>query len=274
MKRIASLERGLLVMDFLRRSGPMSLAEVTQRSGLPKPTVLRILRTLAAAGVAHQGLADRLWRLSPQNNPATGNDDPDARLTEIAGVMLDALCRKVLWPSDIGVYRDGAIQVLENSRRMSPFLVNRDVISQRIHVLPSAMGRAILAWSSADIRERILSELPVLGGGIDRALPPAADLDASLARIRARGYAARQKGYFVSIPREGRVMAIAVPVDLGQGRVAAVNLSWVASAMTETDFVGRHLDELSATARHIEAALRDTDSTAISVPANPGKYQK
>jgi len=254
MKRITSLERGLMVMDLLRRSGPMALAEVTRRSGLPKPTVLRILRTLAGAGVAHQGLADRLWRLSPLG-PAPVQDDPDARLTEVAGVMLDALCRKVLWPSDIGVYRGGAIQVLEHSRRMSPFLVNRDVTSQRIHVLPSAMGRAILAWSPEATRQRILSELPVLGGGMDRTPPPADELDAAHAAIRARGFAARQKGYFVSVPREARVMAIAVPVYLDNGRVAAVNLSWVASAMTEAEFVTHHLDELTATARRIEEAL-------------------
>ncbi|MFN4098822.1 MAG: helix-turn-helix domain-containing protein [Pararhodobacter sp.] len=254
MKRITSLERGLLVMDLLRRGGPMALAEVTQRSGLPKPTVLRILRTLAGSGVAHQGLADRLWRLSPQS---LLKDDPDARLTEIAGVMLDALCRKVLWPSDIGVYRDGAIQVLENSRRMSPFLVNRDVISQRIHVLPSAMGRAILAWSPEATRHRILSELPMLGGGADRTPPPAAELEREHALTRTRGYAARQKGYFVSVPREARVMAIAVPVDLGSSRIAAVNLSWVASAMTETEFVANHLEELTDTAKRVEHALHN-----------------
>ena len=271
MKRITALERGLAVMDFLRQSGPASLAQITQLSGLPKPTVLRILRTLASAGVAHQGLADRLWRLSPQRNSRAEHDDPYARLTEVAGAMLDTLCRKVLWPSDIGVYHDGAIQVLENSRRMSPFLVNRDVISQRIHVLPSAMGRAILAWSSEEVYRQILSELPSLGSGIDRLLPSEVDLNASRAQVRARGYAARQKGYYVSVPREGRVMAIAVPVHLELGQVAAVNLSWVASAMTEAEFVDRYLDELSATARCIEEALDDKDGAANSATAKAGK---
>ncbi len=265
MKRITSLERGLRVMDLLRRHGPAALADLTQRSELPKPTVLRILRTLAAAGVAHQGLADRLWRLSPQDS-APQVDSADARLTEVAGAVLDGLCRKVLWPSDIGVYRDGAIQVLENSRRMSPFLVNRDVISQRIHVLPSAMGRAILAWSPPAIRQQILDELPVTGGGIDRAPPPVEELERAHAAIRLRGYAARQKGYFVSVPREARVMAIAVPVDLGDGRFAAVNLSWVASAITEAAFVQRHLGELVAAAQRIEAALgKSGDSSAAPV---------
>lgn len=255
LKRINALERGLRVIDLLRHAGPVTLAELTQRSGMPKPSLLRILRTLAACGVAHRGLADRRWRLSPQD-AAVAADNPDARLTEVAGAVLDALCRKVLWPSDIGVYRDGAIKVLENSRRMSPFLVNRDVVSQRIHVLPSAMGRVILAWSPEAERQRILSELPVLGGGIDRVPPPPLELDKALAAIQARGYAARQKGYYVSVPREARVMAIAVPVDLGDGRVAAVNLSWVASAMSEAAFVQRHLGDLTAAAQRIRTALR------------------
>jgi len=267
LKRINALERGLQVINLLRHSGPVTLSELTQRSGMPKPSLLRILRTLAGCGVAHQGLADRRWRLLPQDAPIAA-DDPDARLTEVAAGVLDTLCRNVLWPSDIGVYRDGAIKVLENTRRMSPFLVNRDVISTRIHVLPSAMGRVILAWSPPAERQRILNELPVLGGGIDRVPPSAAELDKAQAAIRARGYAARQKGYFVSVPREARVMAIAVPVDLGHGRVAGVNLSWVASAMSETAFVQRHLGELTAAARRIETALRHHGEAPFQNPAH------
>ena len=50
-------------------------------------------------------------------------------------------------------------------------------------------------------------------------------------------------------------MAIAVPVDLGEGRLAAVNLSWVASAMTEAAFVQHHLEDLRAAARRAEDPL-------------------
>jgi IclR family mhp operon transcriptional activator len=178
-----------------------------------------------------------------------------ARLAEIAGPILDALCQRVLWPSDVGVYDDGAIRVLETSRRLSPFLVNRDVISRRIHVVPSAMGRAILAWSGAEGRERILADLVRHGEPHERPARDAERMGRLLSDTLERGYAVRHPGYYISVPREAQVTAVAVPVLVAGEPVAAINLSWVASAMSEDNFVARNLSDLCASAAEISAGL-------------------
>lgn len=253
MKTIAALQRGLQVLEILREYEPATLDELTRRSGLPKPTVLRILRTLAESHVAYQALSDRRWRLGAQMPVAKG-DTAAVRLAEVAGPVLDRLCRRVLWPSDIGVFREGAVRVLETSRRRSPFLVNRNVTTQRIHVLPSAMGRTILAWSSTAVRARILAEMADRGDGQDR-LPLPEGFEDYLAAIRATGYATRLRGYYVILPREGRISAIAVPVRLGDGEIAAINLSWLTSAATEADLAAATLGPLRAAAAEIETGL-------------------
>ena len=253
MKPIIALQRGLQVLEILRDLEPATLDEITREADLPKPTVLRILRTLAASRVAYQALSDRRWRTGAHLPTARG-DNPDSLLAEVAGPVMDRLCRDVLWPSDIGVFRDGAVKVLETSRRRSPFLVNRNVTTHRIHVFPSAMGRVILAWSSAEVRARLLAELAAKGSDSDR-MPPPPDLDAYLEGIRQTGYATRRRGYYVILPREGRISAIAVPVHLGKGEVAAVNLSWLTSAATEADLVATALGPLTAAAREIEEGL-------------------
>lgn len=269
MKPIIALQRGLQVLDILRDCEPATLEEVTRLSQLPKPTVLRILRTLAESRVAYQALSDRRWRVGAQL-PTLRSDNPDARLAEVAGPVLDRLCRQVLWPSDIGVFRDGAVKVLETSRRRSPFLVNRHVTTHRIHVLPSAMGRTILAWSSEAERRRILAEMAAQGNGPDR-LPPPPDLDGFLAAIRDTGYATRQRGYFVIQPREGQISAIAVPVWLGEGRIAAVNLSWFTSAATEADLAAATLKSLRQAAAEIEETLAAEDRSRAAPPAEDGR---
>ncbi|MCA2013715.1 helix-turn-helix domain-containing protein [Cereibacter sphaeroides] len=260
MKVITALQRGLQVLEILRDLEPATLEEITRESGLPKPTVLRILRTLAASRVAYQALSDRRWRTGAQM-PTARPDNADALLAELAGPVLDRLCREILWPSDIGVFQDGAVQVLETSRRRSPFLVNRNVTTHRIHMLPSAMGRVILAWSEPARRAEILSIMAARGEGVDR-VPPGPDFDDYLTEIRTRGYATRQRGYYVILPREGRISAIAVPVHLGGGRIAAVNLSWMTSAATEAEIAASALPLLRDAARQIEGALAEAQGNA------------
>ena len=250
MKRIESLRRGLQVMQLLRDEAPLSLAALARRSGLAKATLLRILVTLEDSGHARRGLGDGLWHAA---GPVAEETDPDRRLTQVCGPLLDQLCQKVLWPSDVGVYHGGSIRVLETSRRVSPFLVNR-VVNYGIHVLPSAMGRAVLAWASDADRAQILADLRNSAEPHDRLAAHPDKVEELIGDTRARGYAVRHPGYFVTVPREALVSAIAVPVMVQQRAIAALNLSWVASAQSEADFATAHLERLQQVAADIARA--------------------
>ena len=253
-KEIEALRRGLAVLDLLRGAGPLGLSDLARRAALPKATALRILSTLSAAGHARQRLSDGRWEVCG-NSPAAPPPSPHDRIALAAGPVLDRLCAAVLWPSDIGVFERGAIRVLETSRRRSPFVVNRDVMGARIHVMLSAMGRAILAAEDGAGRDRMLADLRRDGDARDRA----ACTDAAVARIvgetRARGYAMREPGYYVTTPGEGRVSAAAVPV-MAKGRpVAAVNLCWVSGAVAADGFETLYLSRLAGAAHEIAEGL-------------------
>ena len=257
-KQIEALRRGLGVLDLLRAAGPLGLSDLARRSALPKATALRILATLAAAGHARQRLADGLWEASgpdPAAAPASGAEGAtNARLASLAGPVLDRLCAAVLWPSDIGVFERGAVRVLETSRRRSPFVVNRDVMGARIHVMFSAMGRAILAGQDEAGRAALVAALRREGDARDRAACTDARAARLVAETRARGYAVREPGYFVTTPGEGRVSAIALPV-MAQGRaLAAVNLSWVSGAVCAEAVRTTYLPRLAAAAQEIADA--------------------
>ena len=252
-KRIEALSRGLQVLDVLRAEGPLGLTQAAALTGLPKATLLRILATLEAGGYARRGLGDRLWRAASQRRQEV-DDGPGALVADRAGPVLDALCQKVLWPSDVGIYREGAIRVLETSRRVSPFLVNRDVMHMRVHVLPSAMGRAILAWSTPERQAQVLETLAESPDLHDWGARDDDATRALLEEARAQGYATRQPGYAVSMTR-ARVMAIAVPVIADGNPVAAINLCWVASAMNEARFVREHLGHLREAAEEMGQAV-------------------
>ncbi|WP_159592321.1 helix-turn-helix domain-containing protein [Chelativorans xinjiangense] len=253
VKTIRALSRGLDVLRHLETGGA-TLHALAARTKLPKATLLRILATLEREGYVRRGIADQLYHhnFRPTRPPETGWK---AVLAEVAGPVLDGLCHKVLWPSDVGVYEDGAIRVQETSRRISPFLLNRDVLDHEIHVLQSAMGRAFLAWSDEERREKVLARLSRSRDLHNRLARDREKVAALVSNVRDRGYAVREPGYFITQPREARVSAIAVPVFLDARSVGAINLAWVSSAMSEQAFVAQHLPSLKSAAREISAGV-------------------
>jgi len=253
VKSIRALARGLEVMKALEERGAASLHDLAGATGLAKPTLLRILLTLESHGYVRRGIGDRLYRRT------VSADDPEERwkaeLAEVSAPILDELCNDVLWPSDLGVYEHGVIHIQETTRRLSPFLLNRDVHRVDIHVLPSAMGRAVLAWSSPERLDAICQELVERGRRPDALAAHPEKLERLLGQIRERGYAARAPGYYVTHRREARVSAIALPILMNGEAVGAVNLAWVAGAFSEREFARRYLRQLRAAANAINEAL-------------------
>ena len=254
VKEIEALHRGLQVYQLLQRDGAAGLSDIARECGLSKATALRILATLASAGFARQRRTDRMWQVAG----LPGQSERYEKLATVAGPVLDDFCQRVLWPSDVGVYENGFIRVLETSRSLSPFLVNRDVLMQRIHVLPSAMGRAILAWSSEKRRESIIAELAASGEPHDKPAKDPAFVARIVAASASRGYARRNTGYFISVPREAKVTAVAVPIIVDGEALAAVNLSWVTGAVSDEDFEQHLLHPLRKAAQTIALRLNES----------------
>jgi IclR family mhp operon transcriptional activator len=264
VKSVRALARGLDVLRALRQRASASLQELHGDTGLAKPTLLRILKTLEEGGFVRRSLGDGRYRIGAAARlPGRDTGAHDA-IAEQASPVLDRLCRDVLWPSDIGVYKGGAMEILETSRSLTPFLVNRSRMGYRVHMLMSALGRAYLAFCPPRERAAILSHLRQSGDPYDRRAHDEAAVRRDLERDRARGYAIRQSGYGHWASDRDQADAIAVPVLQGARVLASVNLTWVAGAVSLDDMVARHLDRLRAAAAEIAASLRAQQSEAKS----------
>ena len=119
-KTIRSLERGLRVLNALQASPISSLHDLYLTTRIPKPTLLRILVTLELAGVVSRRLADGHYRISALNSVARKRDRYD-RVAEAAAPVLDRLCRKVSWPSDLMMPAGDHMEIRESSRVRTPF---------------------------------------------------------------------------------------------------------------------------------------------------------
>jgi IclR family transcriptional regulator, mhp operon transcriptional activator len=270
---IQGLERGLQVLEALRESASSSLRDLHLATGISKPSLLRILNTLCRGGYVVRRVADRHYRISAFNQVGRKPDRHD-RVVEAAGPVLDRLCRKVLWPSDLLVPAGGHMERRETSQLQSPFFPHpgrRDRVGQSVGWLLTGVGRAYLAFCPEDERTRILNRLVLSDQPDDQLAKNRERMAQILAQTRERGYGTRDPiftgGAHGAAPIDDRLAAIAVPLQ-GRRRVyGSINLLWIKTAFTVEDFAAQHLADLQAAARDIVCTLETANRPAA--PAGP-----
>lgn len=250
---VETLRRGLDILTLIQHKGPISQAEIARETGLSKAVVHRLLHTLREAGFVRVALGDQLWRATggPANSVAS---DPNEALARAALPVLEELCETVFWPSDVAVYSNGAMRIVEHTRRNTPFVISR-IVAPRIHVLQSGLGRAQLTWATPADRERILSDLRSSPHSRDAPACNIAKVDQLIRDTRARGYATRDPSHFGKARRSARISEIALPVGPADAAVAAINLCWATSAMSESEFTRENLPFLTQAASRIWTEL-------------------
>ena len=260
VKPIQSLERGLHVLAKLREMRAASLHDLHRATGIPKPTLTRILYTLYRQGLVWQRMADGAF-LPSHLMLQRGRLDDTAWLVEIASPVLERLCERVMWPSVLSVPRLDHMEVVEtNSPRAYFDELPAGPIGFRANLLRSASGRAYLAFCPDAEREAVLRRLRDRDGvGHELAHDPVA-VRRIVAATRRRGYSVRAPdfgGHYSKTRRElddGR-SSIAMPVRSGGHVLACVNLTWRRKALTLTQVVDRYAGDLCTAVTTIEGRL-------------------
>jgi IclR family transcriptional regulator, mhp operon transcriptional activator len=258
---IRGLERGLQVLDALRSSSTSSLQDLYDATRIPKPSLLRILATLSKRGLVFRRLADGRYRFSDFSGTPRKRDR-HARVAEAAASVLDQLCQKVLWPSDLMVPAGDHMERRETSQAYSPFFphrTQRNRVGQPVGWLLTGVGRAYLAFCPDPERERILRRLSNSEKREDQLARNTKRLNQILVETRKRGYGTRDPiftgGSYGAPPRDDRLAAIAVPI-LDRRRIyGSINILWIRPAFTVEQFAARHLTDLQQAAREIVTAL-------------------
>jgi IclR family mhp operon transcriptional activator len=259
-KIIKGLERGLLVLQALQMQRDSSLHELHMITRISKPSLLRILHTLARAGLVTRRLADGRYRIGSTLARAPSRREHRDRIAEAAAPIMERLCERLSWPSDLMVPAGDHMEIRETNRTRSPFLLQHERIGLPVNWLWSAVGRAYLAYCPAKERQRIIA---LLGGSTkreDQLAREPARLNAILAEVRERGYgtrdAAHTGGYYGGPPHADGLLAIGVPLRDGPRVIGAINMLWLRTAFTVETFAARHLSDLQAAAAEIVSSLR------------------
>jgi DNA-binding IclR family transcriptional regulator len=181
---------------------PCGLAELCERTGLPRATAHRLAVGLEVHGLLHRG-ADGRWRPGPAlAELAAGGVDP---LLEAAGAVLPRL-RDITGESVQLYRRDGIHRICIAAAEPTSGLRDTVPVGTRLPMTAGSGAKVLAAWAEPAVQRTVLAE--------------ATFGDRVLVDVRRRGWAQSVA------ERESGVASVSAPVRDGTGQVvAAVSVS-------------------------------------------------
>jgi IclR family transcriptional regulator, mhp operon transcriptional activator len=235
---IEPVRRSFVVLEALSHRRSTTLSVLTGETGLPRPTVVRLLHTLIALGYAARVSREQGYRLTDRVLGLAESIRFVDHLVDAAIPHMRRFTEEHGWPLYLATISQGAIVIRHSTAPESPMSFEGAGLNARRPVLISALGRAWLAHCPDDERRAILRDL-----GVTRRQATA--LDAVLERVRRDGVA------FTQPPRPTRLQGMAVAIHRGARMLGSLSMRFPRSAMTEEDAARRFGKRLQSLARAI-----------------------
>lgn len=248
MTAVEPVSRAFHILEALNRHASAGLAQIAADTGLPKPTVSRLLATLEAGGYVDRlprrsgyALRERVLRLS------SGFRYRDA-VVEAARPFLSALTAEHKWPFAIATLDRDAMRVRLSTGQESPFATDENFVNRRVPMLLSALGRAYIAFCPNDERETILAQLRSSSRATDRHARDPRVVNRLIQSVRRAGYAS------TTLVPDAAAKGLAIPIRSGEHVLATMTLRYIGSALTEQEAARRYLVPMWRGAESIAAA--------------------
>lgn len=257
---VRSLNRGLAILRQINAAGEASAGEIARATGIPRPTVYRLLETLEEEGYVSFSPTSNRVRVTRLAASLGDGYAVTSRLCQAAGRLFGQYAPRIVWPLDISIYDNAAMVIQETTHGRSPLSIDRGMIGYRLPVLRSSAGRCYLAFCEAEERRLIVEHIRRLNDPADGPYLEERYLRPMLADVVHRGYAVRDSGEF-----RPRTSSVAFPVRSGGAVPACISVIWIRSVMT----VPQALASCEAPLREIAAGVAEAlDESGGATPSD------
>lgn len=237
-RTVDPVRRSFALVEALSRRPHGTISELAAETALPRPTVVRLLRTLIDLGYVTRISRSMGYRLTDRVLGLAQGIRFIDHLVDAAAPHMRRFTRQHGWPLYLGTISHRAITIRHSTAPESPLSFERAALQRRSPLLSGALGRVWLAFSPDEERRAMLRELGV---------SPDAALEAAFARIRRQGHA------FTVLERPARLQGIAVAIRR-RGRVlGCISMRFTRSTMNEAQAGARYGPLLRALAADIAA---------------------
>ena len=162
---IEPVRRSFAVLEALSRRRTSTLSVLVDETGLPRPTVVRLLHTLGALGYAQRVSRQQGYRLTDRVLGLSESIRFVDHLVDAAIPHMRRFTSEHGWPLYLATLSYGAITIRHSTAPESPMSFESAGLNTRRSALMSALGRAWLAFCPEEERRTILRDI----GGLTAA---------------------------------------------------------------------------------------------------------
>lgn len=262
---IRAIERAMNVLQELNLQPFNTIAHLHARTRLPKPTLVRILKTLEDAGYVENDPRQGGYQVSALVTSLSSGFHKGPLVVEAGRAWAVAITRKHKWPVAIALPDYDGMVVRFSTVPDSPMSPFHSTVNKRLCMLTRGLGLAYMAFLEKEEFDLIIDILKRSDDAENALSHHPEELGRILAHIREAGYATRSS---LVEPRNSNT--IAVPIVAQNGRVlASLGLTYFKSAFgSEQEACARYVPILqSAVAAISEDLSRLSSSIALDLHA-------
>lgn len=262
---VRAVERAIELLQCLNRQPISTLDLLHRQTGLPKPSLVRLLQTLMGLGLVNHAPQHGSYYLTSAVHTLSSGYHSEPRIIEAAAPIADAFTARFKWPVAVAVFDTDAVVVRYSTIAQSPLSLLHSSINMRLSLVSRALGRAYLAFCPPDEQEIILE---LLAHSAEAEDEPARDTVKAIKMLEET----RKQGFAVRNPAVRPVSnTLALPIFENGRVVASFGLTWFASALSLKDAVLTLYPEMKAAAEKIGVRLTTLDGKRNTPPQSAGK---
>ena len=247
-ERIRSVERAIDLLLALNRSPLSTLADLHRQTGIPKSSIVRLLRALESEGLVAQTASYSAYRLLKRVTSLSSGYPDEPPVIAVAEALMIEFTRAEGWPLALAMFDTDAVVVRASSIPYTSLAIGQSSIDMRLSLVGFALGQAYLAFCPPDQRRTLLERVRRSNDEADAGARDIRRTSQLLAQVRERGYALRSQLF------EPRSSSIAVPVFENGQVVASLGMTWLAAAMSPQNAIA-YLPRLVRLSKAISRAL-------------------
>lgn len=267
---VQSVVRAIELLRALNRQPVSTIDSLHKQTGIPKPSLVRMLQTLASQGLVAHAPQYGAYQLTAEVTSLSAGYHSEPRLVEAARPVAEALTREIKWPVALALLDVDAMVVRYSTIPHSPLALLHSTLNMRLSLVSRALGRAYFAFCTPQEREALVEILRRSESPEDAPARDARTIKRIVAETRGHSYALREPGVR---PVSG---TLAIPVFEGERVAASLGITWFASTLSNEQAVERYLPRLQEAAREIGERLKGLNEGTAPVkkrrrPAGAGK---
>lgn len=248
---VEAAARTLRLLEELNRHRVASLDQLHKATGLPKSTVVRLLKSLCALGYVANDRRQGGYAVTSRVKSLSNGFRGDPLVVEAARPWAIAFTRQHQWPVAVAV-RDGLSMAIRFSTipdsPVSPF---HATVNTRLSLLGRALGRAYISFCPPRERRKLLDMLAASPEAEDAPARDRARTLALLSAIRRQGHAERDP---LVEPRSSAT--IAVPIVVDNKVLATAGMTYFKSAIRPEDIATRYVPSMVGLGRSIATSVQ------------------